>query len=107
MGMCGFEPILDTKLSDSREVLTRELTEAGAQRIWYIGDAFRLGWSMETVYSLTGVDPWYLVQIEELIKLEQGLMGRELASIEAAEMRQLKRKGFADKRLAGDRMPRD
>ncbi len=100
VGMCGFEPILDTKLSDSREVLTRELTEAGAQRIWYIGDAFRLGWSMETVYSLTGVDPWYLVQIEELIKLEQGLMGRELASIEAAEMRQLKRKGFADKRLS-------
>ena len=100
VGMCGFEPILDTKLSDSREVLTRELTEAGAQRIWYIGDAFRLGWSMETVYSLTGVDPWYLVQIEELIKLEQGLMGRELASIDAAEMRQLKRKGFADKRLS-------
>jgi len=100
VGVCGFEPILDTKLSDSREVLTRELTEAGAQRIWYIGDAFRLGWSMETVYSLTGVDPWYLVQIEELIKLEQGLMGRELASIEAAEMRQLKRKGFADKRLS-------
>src|SRR6056300_466682 len=100
VGMCGFEPILDTKLSDSREVLTRELTEAGAQRIWYIGDAFRLGWSMETVYSLTGIDPWYLVQIEELIQLEQGLMGRELASIDAAEMRQLKRKGFADKRLS-------
>src|SRR6056300_1198585 len=100
VGMCGFEPILDTKLSDSREVLTRELTEAGAQRIWYIGDAFRQGWSMETVYSLTGIDPWYLVQIEELIQLEQGLMGRELASIDAAEMRQLKRKGFADKRLS-------
>ena len=67
VGVCGFEPILDTKLSDAREVLTRELTEVGAQRIWYIGDAFRQGWSMETVYSLTGIDPWYLVQIEELI----------------------------------------
>ena len=100
VGVCGFEPILDTKLSDAREVLTRELTEVGAQRIWYIGDAFRQGWSMETVYSLTGIDPWYLVQIEELIKIEQGLAGRELASIDAAEMRQLKRKGFADKRLA-------
>ena len=100
VGVCGFEPILDTKLSDAREVLTRELTEVGAQRIWYIGDAFRQGWSMETVYSLTGIDPWYLVQIEELIKIEQGLVGRDLASIDAAEMRQLKRKGFADKRLA-------
>lgn len=100
VGMCGFEPILDTKLSDAREVLTRELTEVGAQRIWYIGDAFRQGWSMETVYSLSGVDPWYLAQIEELIKIEQGLVGRELASIDAAEMRQIKRKGFADKRLA-------
>ena len=100
VGVCGFEPILDIKLSDAREVLTRELTEVGAQRIWYIGDAFRQGWSMETVYSLTGIDPWYLVQIEELIKIEQGLVGRDLASIDAAEMRQLKRKGFADKRLA-------
>lgn len=100
VGVCGFEPILDTKLSDAREVLTRELTEVGAQRIWYIGDAFRQGWSMETVYSLTGIDPWYLVQIEELINIEQGLVGRDLASIDAVEMRQLKRKGFADKRLA-------
>ena len=100
VGMCGFDPILDTKLSDSREVLTRELTEVGAQRIWYIADAFREGWSMETVYSLTGIDPWYLVQVEELIKIEQGLEGRELSSIDAFEMRQLKRKGFADKRLA-------
>ncbi len=100
VGMCGFDPILDTKLSDSREVLTRELTEVGAQRIWYIADAFREGWSMETVYSLTGIDPWYLVQIEELIKIEQGLEGRALSSIDAFEMRQLKRKGFADKRLA-------
>lgn len=100
VGMCGFDPILDTKLSDAREVLTRELTEVGAQRIWYIADAFREGWSLETVYSLTGVDPWYLVQIEELIKIEQGLKGRALESIDAAEMRRLKRKGFADKRLA-------
>ncbi len=100
VGMCGFDPILDTKLSDSREVLTRELTEVGAQRVWYIADAFREGWSMETVQSLTGIDPWYLVQIEDLVKIEQGLDGRALDSIDAYEMRQLKRKGFADKRLA-------
>ena len=100
VGMCGFDPILDTKLSDAREVLTRELTEVGAQRIWYIADAFRQGWSMETVQSLTGIDPWYLVQIEDLINIEQGLASKPLADIDAAEMRQLKRKGFADKRLA-------
>ncbi|MFT4862349.1 MAG: carbamoyl-phosphate synthase large subunit [Pseudohongiellaceae bacterium] len=99
VGMCGFDPILDTNASNAKELLTRELTEPGAQRIWYVADAFRLGWSVETVYALSGIDPWYLVQIEELIAIEADVAKTTLAAIDYATMRKLKRKGFADKRL--------
>ncbi len=99
VGMCGFDPILDTNASNSKELLTRELTEPGAQRIWYVADAFRLGWSVETVYALSGIDPWYLVQIEELIAIEADVAKTNLAAIDYDMMRKLKRKGFADKRL--------
>src|SRR5210317_721088 len=63
VGASGFDPILDTRLSDAKDTLKRELMEPGAQRIWYIGDAFRMGMSVDTVHELTGVDSWYLVQI--------------------------------------------
>ncbi|MAK93901.1 MAG: carbamoyl-phosphate synthase large subunit, partial [Gammaproteobacteria bacterium] len=64
VGMCGFDPILEADLSNAKAVLTRELTEPGAQRIWFVADAFRLGWSVATVFDLSGIDPWFLVQIE-------------------------------------------
>ena len=99
VGMCGFDPILDTNASNSKELLTRELTEPGAQRIWYVAEAFRAGWSVDTVYALSGIDPWYLVQIEELIALEAEVANTTLAAIDYDMMRKLKRKGFADKRL--------
>ncbi len=96
----GFDPIVDSKLSDAKDTLKRELMEPGAQRIWYIGDAFRMGWSVDTVHELTGVDPWYLVQIEELIRLEQEVAKMSLGQIDRDTLYQLKRKGFSDKRLA-------
>lgn len=99
VGKCGFDPVLDTKLSNAREVLTRELREVGPERIWYLGDAFREGWTVETVYELTGIDPWFLVQIEDLIATEQSLASSSLAEIDKATMFGLKRKGFSDKRL--------
>ena len=70
VGASGFDPRLDTGLSDAKAVLKRELMEAGGERIWYVGDAFRMGWSVKTVYELTGIDPWFLVQIEDLIRIE-------------------------------------
>ncbi len=100
VGMCGFDPVLDKDLSNAKQVLTRELTEAGAHRIWYIADAFRQGWSLNTVHDLTRIDPWFLVQIEELIALEGKIVETGLKSIDYDFMRQLKRKGFADKRMA-------
>ena len=100
VGVCGFDPILDAGRSDAKEVLTRELTEPGAQRIWYLGDAFRQGWSVATVSQLSGIDPWFLVQIEDLIRTEQSLAGKSLSDLDKAAMFALKRKGFSDERLS-------
>ena len=100
VGMCGFDPVLDAGLSNAKEVLTRELTEAGARRVWYVADAFRLEWSVNTVYDLTGIDPWFLVQIEDLVRVEAEVTALSLGEIDGARMRMLKRKGFSDRRLS-------
>jgi carbamoyl-phosphate synthase large subunit len=98
--VCGFEPVLDSKVSNARQKLTRELTEASANRIWYVADAFRQDWSIQTVYDLTGIDPWFLVQIEDLVKTEMLVAAQTLEDIDKAQMLRLKRKGFSDERLA-------
>ncbi|MCS5580639.1 MAG: carbamoyl-phosphate synthase large subunit [Gammaproteobacteria bacterium] len=100
VGMCGFDPVLDSKLSNAKEVLTRELTEPGAQRIWYVADAFRQDWSIDTVYELSGIDPWFLVQIMDLVEAEKKVAELKLANIDKDTMFGLKRKGFSDMRLA-------
>ena len=97
---CGFDPVLDSELSNAREVLTRELTEPGAQRIWYVADAFRQDWSINTVYDLTGIDPWFLVQIKDLVEIELKLEQQQLAELDKVSLFRLKRKGFSDQRLA-------
>ena len=100
VGMCGFDPVLNLKLSDAKAILTRELTEPGAERIWYIADAFRAGWPIDTIHELTGIDCWFLVQIEDLINDEKMLAKKSLEEIDYDLMRKLKRKGFSDMRLS-------
>ncbi|MFZ1318377.1 MAG: carbamoyl-phosphate synthase large subunit, partial [Candidatus Nitrotoga sp.] len=90
---------LDEKTNDY-ELIAAELGVPGPDRIWYVGDAFRLGMTLEEVFSLSKIDPWFLVQIEDLIKREVALEGRTLDSMNREELRGLKRKGFSDKRLA-------
>ncbi|MEC8898763.1 MAG: carbamoyl-phosphate synthase large subunit, partial [Pseudomonadota bacterium] len=84
----------------SRETLTRELNVPGAERIWYIGDAFRAGMTVDEVFRHTKVDPWYLVQIEDIVREEQALKSAGKADIDKATLFRLKRKGFSDARLA-------
>ncbi len=100
VGMSGFDPVLNLKSSDAKAILTRELTEAGPDRIWYIADAFRAGWSNDTVHELTGIDKWFLVQIEDIVKDEKALSQKSLVDIDEAGMFKLKRKGFSDKRIS-------
>ena len=100
VGMCGFDPILDDQTISSKDILTRELTEPGAKRIWYIADAFRQKWSIDSVFELTGIDPWFLIQIEEIIKLETIVSNMELSDVNKDLFYNLKRKGFSDARLS-------
>ena len=90
---------LNQKTTD-RETIETELGEPGPERIWYVGDAFENGFTLEEVHTLTRIDPWFLAQIEEIVRIEMQLDDRRLEDIGAAEMRALKRKGFSDRRLA-------
>ena len=90
---------MNQKTTD-RETIEVELGEPGPERIWYVGDAFENGFTLEEVFNLTHIDPWFLAQIKDIIDIEMDLDDRALADIGADEMRQLKRKGFADRRLA-------
>jgi carbamoyl-phosphate synthase large subunit len=83
-----------------RETLERELGNPGPERIWYVGDAFENGFTLEEVNALTHIDPWFLAQIKEIVDIEMELDDRKLADIDAERMRELKRKGFSDRRLA-------
>ena len=100
VGSSGFEHMIDVDDEDLRDELLSELVNPTAERIWYIGDAFRAGMSVDEIYKLSGVDPWFLVQIEDIIKTENSLKSIELDDIGADQMFRLKRKGFSDERLA-------
>ncbi len=100
VGATGFDPIVDLAAEDARDTIVAELTQPGAERIWYIGDAFRLGMSVDEIYKLSGVDPWFLVQIEDLIKDEQRVSETALGELDKDQIFRLKRKGFSDARLA-------
>jgi carbamoyl-phosphate synthase large subunit len=86
--------------TQDREVLEKELGAPGPDRIWYVGDAFALGMSVDEVFALTKIDPWFLVQIEQIVKIELELETTSLDKIDAATLRTLKQKGFSDRRLA-------
>src|SRR5438552_2564657 len=83
-----------------RETLEKELGEPGPERIWYVGDAFENGFTLEEVQRLTRIDPWFLDQIKEIVELEMELDDRRLQDIDGPTLRNLKRKGFSDRRLA-------
>ena len=83
-----------------REELEKELGEPGPERIWYVGDAFENGFTLEEVHALTHIDPWFLAQIEDIVRIEMTLDDMSMAEIDAPTLRELKRKGFSDRRLA-------
>ncbi|MDR2195912.1 MAG: carbamoyl-phosphate synthase large subunit [Gallionellaceae bacterium] len=88
---------LDEKWSDG---IAAELSLPGPDRVWAVADAFRAGMSAKEIFGYSSIDPWFLAQIEDLVKRETALAGRALDSLSADELRELKRRGFADARLA-------
>ena len=99
-GIDGFDELVDLARDDALDILRRELREAGADRILYLADALRAGLDLEEIHGLTHIDPWFLVQIEELIQLEAEVRAQGVSGLNANRVRSLKRKGFSDRRLA-------
>ncbi|MFV3319212.1 carbamoyl-phosphate synthase large subunit [Pseudomonas sp. NY15374] len=100
VGACGLDPKVDLASAGAASILKRELTVPGAERIWYVADAIRSGMTIEAIFELTGIDLWFLVQMEDLIKEEEKVKTLALSAIDKDYMLRLKRKGFSDQRLA-------
>ncbi|ASX26275.1 carbamoyl-phosphate synthase large subunit [Candidatus Williamhamiltonella defendens] len=100
VGATGLDPKVSLNDPEAITSIRRELKDAGGERIWYIADAFRAGLSLDAVFDLTEIDPWFLMQIQELVQLEEQLTQTGIQSLDAFFLRHLKRKGFSDARLA-------
>ncbi|ANO51522.1 carbamoyl-phosphate synthase large subunit [Woeseia oceani] len=100
-GVCGLDEKLHT-LKDPNDLdeLRQELRLPGADRIWLIGDAMRLGMELEEIAEISGIDPWFLAQIADLVREEQAFAEVGIDGVDEAWLRRLKRKGFSDMRLA-------
>ena len=100
-GFDGFNEQMSLPLTDEASTqLAYELRWPGPNRILYVADAFRAGWTRDQVFEATAIDPWFLAQIEDLVHEEGVLREQGFESLDYARMRALKRKGFADSRIA-------
>ncbi len=90
---------LNEKTTDL-DIIKREMGVPGPERIWYVADAFRTGISVDEVFNYSKIDPWFLVQIKDIIDHEQALSGKSIADLDKSSLFQLKRLGFSDRRLA-------
>ena len=99
-GADGLDEFITSDADNALASVKQELVEVGPQRIWAVGDAFRMGLSLSDIFDLTSIDPWFLAQIEDLIIEESHLAGKRVTDLDAATLRRLKRKGFSDRRLA-------
>lgn len=88
------------QMTTDREKLQVELGEPGPERIWYVGDAFAQGMDLDEVHNITKIDPWFLAQIQEIVKIELALEQKTLADLDRSTLFGLKRRGFSDRRLA-------
>ncbi|NCS65188.1 MAG: carbamoyl phosphate synthase large subunit [Hydrogenophilales bacterium CG03_land_8_20_14_0_80_62_28] len=90
---------LDEKSADKAEIIG-EIGNPGAERLFYVADGFRIGLTLAEVFGICKIDPWFLAQIQDLVRQENALRGRALASLAKDELFALKRNGFSDRRLA-------
>jgi carbamoyl-phosphate synthase large subunit len=100
VGKTGLNEIVDLQDEDAADLIQREMRYPGPERLWYVADAFRSGMTLAEVHEVCKIDPWFLAQIEDLVLTEQTLANKTLATLTADELFRLKRKGFADVRLA-------
>ena len=99
-GLAGLDARIDPASAEAANTLMQELSRAGAERILYVADAFRAGRTVAAVAQATGIDRWFLAQVEELVQAEAALASKKAAALDAAAWRRAKRDGFSDARLA-------
>jgi carbamoyl-phosphate synthase large subunit len=99
-GVDGLDGIFDTDNEAERKELEKELRIARPDRLWHVADGFRAGMTVDELFELTAIDPWFLAQIADLVAEEQAVRSASIESLDAARLLQLKRKGFSDRRLA-------
>ena len=99
-GVCGLEPSVDLDAPDARERLAAALERPGPERLWQLADGLRLGMSVDELNAKCRIDRWFLSQLAELVDAERALDGRALEALARAELLELKRWGFSDRRLA-------
>ncbi len=99
-GVDGLNTVLNASAGDSDEIVRHELQHPGPDRLWYVAEAFRLGFSLDQIFDLCSIDPWFLAQIEDLVISEQSLSQMSLKDLDKTALFRLKRKGFADSRIA-------
>jgi len=100
VGSAGFEPVVDLTADDAMTQIRRDLSTPGAERIWYVADAFRAGMSVDEVFETSKIDRWFLVQIEDIVKAEALIADKSLSDLDENFVFRMKRKGFSDKRMA-------
>ena len=96
-GLCNH---IDLDIEGAAKTIANELRQPGSDRVWYLADAFRSGMTMGEIHEITKIDPWFLIQIEDLIKEEEMLKADGFEGFTADRMFALKRKGFSDRRIA-------
>ena len=96
----GLDEIVDLKHPDARETIQHELRQAGAERIFYLADAFRAGMDCQEIQALSQIDPWFLAQVHDLVETEGQVRQAGRAGLDEPRLRALKRQGFSDRRLA-------
>ncbi|HVJ75991.1 MAG TPA: carbamoyl-phosphate synthase large subunit, partial [Casimicrobiaceae bacterium] len=99
--MRGLETGVDglNQMTTDRQVIEEELGEPGSERIWYVGDAFAQGFTLEEVHALTRIDRWFLAQIKEIVDIELRLDKMTIGDLNRETLLFLKKKGFSDRRL--------
>ncbi len=100
IGVDGLDEQIDLSQPDALDIIRQEIKTPREYRLWYVADGFRAGLSVDEIFELSYIDRWFLVQIEELVRIEQEVKQQGIEALDAKRLRFLKRKGFSDRRLA-------
>lgn len=100
VGACGFDEKIEATIPNAKEKIMLELKVPGPERIWYVADAFRQGFTLDDIFEATKIDHWFLIQIEDIIKTEDHIKSLGFGDLTAENIRSFKRKGLSDLRIA-------